>query len=278
MSLKTILVCLTSKDTAEELMAAAVPLARTHRAHLIGLHTLEALMVYPGIAMHVPDPVFAHFNESQQAETDAIEATFRKHTDHETFVSEWRFLRTESVRAADRMVESARAADLVIMPRENREWDRGDQAQAQDRVIRESGRPVLVIPKGYSGPTIGKSAVLGWADTREAARAAHDLIRVAQPDAAVDILSVGTMAEELLDAPANAMAESMTRHGLKATVTHRPKDGLNVADVLNQHAFEVGADMIVTGAFGHSRTYDFVIGAATNALLHDAKFPVMFSK
>lgn len=279
MTLKTILVCLTAKETADELLAAAVPLARAHGAHLIGLHTLEALMVYPGIAMHVPDPINSQFTKNQLAEAAAIEAVFVKHTKPEEFISEWRSLRTESTTAADRMVESARAADLVIMAHENREWDRADQAHAQDLVIRNSGRPVVVLPNGYSGPEIGNSAVLGWSETREATRAAHDLIRICQPGAKVNIVSVGApMAEELKDFPANAIAEMMARHGLLPTVTHRPKDGLSVAEVLNQQAFEVGADMIATGAFGHSKSYDFVIGAATYELLREAQLPVLFSK
>jgi len=69
-----------------------------------------------------------------------------------------------------------------------------------------------------------------------------------------------------------------TRHGPSVELVHRDKDGEKIADVLGQEAFEVGADMMATGAFGHSRAYDFVIGAATRSLLSDAKLPVMFSK
>ena len=84
---KTILVCLTTPEHAETLLKAAVPLARKHGAHLIGLHTVEALLVYPGIAMHIPEPAFADFNISQKKEADAIKAVFTKHTENEDFVS-----------------------------------------------------------------------------------------------------------------------------------------------------------------------------------------------
>ncbi|MBT8412810.1 MAG: universal stress protein, partial [Boseongicola sp.] len=57
----------------------------------------------------------------------------------------------------------------------------------------------------------------------------------------------------------------------------RDRAGAEVAEVLMKQAFEQGADMIVTGAFGHSRVYDFVIGAVTHNLLKDAKLPVLFS-
>jgi nucleotide-binding universal stress UspA family protein len=74
------------------------------------------------------------------------------------------------------------------------------------------------------------------------------------------------------------IAEMFARHGLKPTLEHRQQSGNSIAEVLNQAAFEKGADLIVTGAFGHSRTYDFVIGATTHALLREQKLPVLFSK
>jgi len=279
MPIKTILVCLTNAEHADNLMKLAVPLAREHNAHLIGLHTIEALIVYPGIAMHVPGPAFAQFNESQRTQAKEIEDIFKKHTRNEDFISEWRLLKTQSTCAADRMVECARAADIVIMSREDRNWDRADQSHAQDRVIRDGGRPVIVVPHEYEGGAIGKSILLGWSETRESTRAAHDVIAVAAPDASVGIMRVGSKGDdELGDANANALAEHLDRWQMKATVIHRAKDGHSVAEMLNREAFETGADLVAVGAFGHSRTYDFVIGAATYDLLRNANLPVMFSK
>ncbi len=279
MGLKTLLVCLTTKEHADTLLNLAVPLARKHGAHLVGLHTVEALIVYPGIAMHIPEPAFGAFNESQREETAAIEAIFRERTQSEDFVSEWRVVRAEAASATMRMVESARAADLVIMAQEDRDADRSDQRHAPEQVIRHSGRPVIVVPLGYDGPLPGKRILLGWSDTREAARAAHDLVSVAAADAIVDVLRVGGSGQdELTDFEAIDLAGMYARHGLKAVVHHRERDGKEVAEVLTQVAFEQGADLMVTGAFGHSRTYDFVVGAATYDLLTTAKLPVMLSK
>lgn len=279
MALKTILVCLTTVEHADTILKFAVPLARRHNAHLIGLHTIEALLVYPTIAMHVPGPSFAHFNESQTKVAEDIRAAFDRHTKTEDFGSEFRLLHTESALAADRMVESARTAELVIMSHEDRQWDRADQSDAQDRVIRESGRPVVVLPLNYEGPVIGQNILLGWSDTREAARAAHDITDLAFAGANVTILRVGFRAQnEFADHNANALAENYARRGFKVSIQHREKGEKNVAETLNQMAFEAGADLIATGAFGHSRTYDFVIGAATYDLLRNSKLPVLFSK
>ncbi|WP_299632514.1 universal stress protein [uncultured Roseobacter sp.] len=279
MGLKTLLVCLTTTAHAETLMKLAVPLARKHDAHLIGLHTVEALVVYPGIAIHIPEPAFAAFNESQKKEAEAIKAIFAQHTENEDFQSEFRLVRAEAVSANERMVESARAADLVIMAHEDDEADRYDQRKAQTQVIRESGRPVIVVPLGYDGPAIGANLLLGWSDTREAARAAHDLLAVADEGAPLTVLRVGDVSQDpMADADGIDVAEMFSRHGLKPTLEHRETGGEGIAAVLNQVAFEKGADLIVTGAFGHSKAYDFVIGATTYALLRYSRLPVMFSK
>jgi len=279
MALKNILVCLTTLDHADTLLKVAVPLARKHGAHLIGLHIVEALVVYPGIAVHIPDTAFTAFKQSQKEESDAIKSVFLRQTQSEDFVSEFRLVRAEAQSAGERMIESARAADLIIMSHEDRISDRYDQRHAQTQMIRESGRPVIVVPLDYDGPEIGDNILLGWSDTREATRAAHDMLGLAKDGAAVTVLRIGkTHKDAFKDFGAMDMVEMCARHGLKPTLEHRDPMGDSIADVLQNVAFEQGADLIVTGAFGHSRTYDFVLGATTYALLQDQKRPVLFSK
>lgn len=279
MSLKTIVVCLTTPQHAETLMKVAVPLARRHNAHLVGLHTIEALAVYPGIAMHIPEPAFEAFNQSQSQEALAIEKVFDRYTKPEDFASEFRLLRAEAMSANERMVESARSADLVIMAHEDKDADRPDQRHAQASVIRQSGRPVIVVPLGYDGPPVGNNILLGWSNTREAARAAHDMLQLAEDGADVTVLRVGASAmDELHDAVGIDLSETLARHGLKPSLEYRGFAGRSIAGVMNEVALEKGADLLVTGAFGHSKAYDFVIGAATYSLLKDAKLPVLFSK
>ena len=276
---KTILVCLTTLDHADTLMKLAVPLARKHDAHLVGLHTLEAVLVYPSIAMHIPGPAFASFNESQNAQAKKIKAVFNRYTKNETFQSEYRLVRAEATSATERMVESARAADLVIMAHEDKDVDRYDQRHAQVEVIRNSGRPVIIIPLGYEGPEIGANIVVGWSDTREAARAAHDVLPLAEVGAQVTVLRVGHAPKDpLQDSDGIDVVETMSRHGLNSTLEYREPSSDGVAGVLNRVAFEKGADLIVTGAFGHSKVYDLVIGSTTYALLKDAQLPVLYSK
>jgi nucleotide-binding universal stress UspA family protein len=237
------------------------------------------MIVYPGIAMYIPAETIEDFSLSQQREAKKIEMIFRNQMKNESFACEWRLLKADSVTASDRMVESARSADLVIMSQDASSGQRYDYREAQEKVIRASGRPVLVIPRDYKVDAIGSNILLGWSGTREATRAAHDLISVSYKNANVGILRVGeNTQDELLDSSANEMAATYAHHGLKPAVIHRTNQQGSIAKVLLHEAFEMGADLLVTGAYGHSRTYDFVIGAATQEVLETAKLPVLFSK
>lgn len=279
MTIKTILTCLTEEATADSLMRAATTLARRHNAHLIGLHTVEALMVYPGIAMHIPDTVFETYGASQMAQSAALRAIFDRHTHAEAFVSEWRLLRSDSETAADRIVESARCADILLMAAAPADGDSSAHVHLVETVIRNAGRPVIVVPSGFDADTLGRVILIGWNGTREATRAAHDALSVLQEGDTAHILRVNDSSFGAdRDASTNDIAAAFARHGIDTTVVHKMWEQPGVAAALNREAFEKGADLIAIGAFGHSRAYDFVIGAATRELLRQTELPVMFSR
>ena len=275
--MKTILACLTGEEHAADVLSAAVPLARRHMAHLIGLHALEALIVYPGTSMHIPDVVYESMAQSQTKTADLLEAIFQDKVRPEDFVSEWRCVKAQTTPPAARIVEAARSVDLVIMAQADASEDRADRHYVLEHVIRQSGRPVLHVPNGYRGDVIGNKVIIGWSPTREATRAVHDAIPLMMPGADVAIVSVsgGDGAES---AGATELARALDRHGFKAEVVQRTAAKANIGEMLEREALERGADLIVTGAFGHSRVYDFVIGAVTLELMHSAVVPVLFAR
>lgn len=77
MSYKTVFVCLTTEEAAEQILPTASSIARGYAAHLVRLHTLQAIIPYPGIALHIDDPFFKEFNDRMSARDARIEAIFR---------------------------------------------------------------------------------------------------------------------------------------------------------------------------------------------------------
>ncbi|MEM8790671.1 MAG: universal stress protein [Pseudomonadota bacterium] len=279
MTIRTLLLALATEEAAQCLAAPAAALARRTGAHLIGLHVVEAIEIYPGIAMHFGPKEMVGFQQAQEEKAGKIREIFEGAMASEDFVTEWRLIHANAVTSADRIIEHARSVDMVMMCQELRETERRDQREVLERVIREAGRPVLVVPKMGKYEAIGSKAMVGWAPTAESARAAHDALGILGEGAEADIVTIHHASNEndLARDTAKQLALCYDRHGVKATVLDRIDDGLSIGDILLNESFERGSDLIVTGAFGHSRAYDMLFGATTSYLLDQMTSPVMFS-
>ncbi|MEM7545396.1 MAG: universal stress protein [Pseudomonadota bacterium] len=277
MSSKTILIVIQSVEEVPRLLSVAATIARDTNAHLIGLHVAET-MILLSEAAYLPVSLQDQLTESQTERAAEIDAAFTKATAGETFVSEFRFEKVTGATSADHIIEQARCADLVIMAQQRSDADNPTAEIALERTIRKSGRPVLVIPYAGDFEVVGKNAIVGWSATREATRAAHDAVGLIGEGSSAYILTVrSSRSDDRAVATAKELAQTYDRHGIKAEVAERLIDDISIADVLLNEAFERGADLIVTGAFGHSRIYDFVIGATTTKLLESMTAPVLFS-
>lgn len=279
MNYKTILVCLTNPSNAERLSRVAVNIARKFNSHLIGLHTMQSLDVYPGITVSISSQFEEEFTKSQIRDSEAIEAIFKRHADCEEFVSEWRCVEAQSISAADRIVEHARCVDLIIMPQPDVEHDRADQSTIQKHVIENSGRPVLVIPNYGEFDEIGENILVGWSATKEATRSIHDAIPFMQTAKNTNVLWISKInsQETYLAQSANEIATALDRNGVKVNVIHRVNSDIPIGDEILNEAADSGADLIVSGAYGHSRIYDFMVGATTPHLMKHMTAPVLFS-
>lgn len=278
MTYKTILVYLSTLKNADRLTKAACAVARKFDAHLVGLHTLQSMEVYPGVATYISSDITKSFNQTQKDEAARIEQAFNNVTRKEDFVSEWRCVFAQSTDASDRLVEHARCADLIIMAQPD-DTDHLNQKHIIREVIEGSGRPVLIIPKVGDFDKIGDNVLVGWSATKEATRAMHDAIPFFKDGGKANIFWLEKSSDEnsYLAHTAREMAACLDRHNVKVNVSRRVKSGVSVGDEILNEVSDTGSDMIVAGAYGHSRVYDFTIGATTPHLIEHMTVPVLFS-
>ncbi|MFN0113128.1 MAG: universal stress protein [Paracoccaceae bacterium] len=145
-----------------------------------------------------------------------------------------------------------------------------------ETLIFGSGRPTLVVAEDAPPSSFGHVAI-AWDGSRVATRAVADAHEFLRRAARVTIVSV-TDEKVLPEAsPGSRLAEHLARHGIEAAVSQVRGEGRAIATVLQDQARGIGADLMVMGAFGHSRLRDFVMGGATNGVLHDLKLPVLLS-
>jgi len=145
-----------------------------------------------------------------------------------------------------------------------------------ETVIFASGRPTLLVSQDAS-PSQYQHVMIAWDGSRVATRAvadAHEFLRLAKT---VTIAVVTD--EKALPAgnPALRLSEYLDLHGINTTVALVQAGRRPIAAALQDHALKIGADLMVMGAFGHSRMRDFVMGGATAGILRDLKLPVLLS-
>jgi nucleotide-binding universal stress UspA family protein len=168
----------------------------------------------------------------------------------------------------------ARVHDLTIL-------DAEPVAMAVDRglieaVLMRSGRPLIVVPTGRSA-FAGERIAVAWDGSAKAARAVADALPFLRAATAVDIVAV--MGEkDLADSlPGSELAPHLARHGVRATVTDLPVEDDDVAETLRRHAALFRADMLVMGAFVHSRMRELILGGTTHSLLTASPVPLFLS-
>jgi len=278
MSYKTILVHLNDKRRAAAVLGPAIHLARRFNAHLIGMH-VYASMPAPPVAMAYGAQVLGSVMAAERQEADLIAATFAEATANQSFVAEWRCLKVPHVDLAGVVMEHGRTADLIVAGQTDPDWDLSPLMDFPERLALESGRPVLVVPYAGRFGEIGRNVVIAWKGSRESARAVFDALPILAGAEKVHILEVkerGSRAADAL-APDTTIAASLARHGIKPTVRTSVAADISVGDDILSRLSDLDADLLVMGAYGHSRMRELVFGGATRHIARHMTVPTLFS-
>ncbi|HEX4369649.1 MAG TPA: universal stress protein [Rhodopila sp.] len=285
MKLRDLVVLLDGTGRDEAKLAVAVGLARRHDAHLTGLCALELLLpADTSFALSgYPDlwalPEFSRKIEGE-ARTKAalIEGPFREMLRREGLAGDWRLETGPLIQAVARR---AQTTDLMVVGQADPDRPLPPAARTLvEDILMTAGRPLLLVPYAGTFETVGSATLIGWTPTRESARAVHDALPLLAPSGHVTVLTVelpGSVSEA--DAvPTADIAEHLSRHGLAVTAARTVvSDGLPAADVLLDYASDIGADLLVVGGYGHSRTREMIMGGVTRDLLRHMTLPVLMS-
>lgn len=137
-----------------------------------------------------------------------------------------------------------------------------------------TGRPVMVVPPGEPG-SVGGSVVIGWNRTPSAARAVAAALPFLASSRSVTVVSVTTGAKQ--GPSPQGIARYLSWHGVSAEVVEIPPDHRVVGEALLDEASERGADLVVMGAYSHSRLRELILGGVTRYVLQHPKVPVLMA-
>jgi len=282
MAYKTILFVTTGRSgpPAEDKAAldAAITLARREDAHLdvlaLGLDQTQVGYFYAGASA----VLYQETLERAQAEAETAEAAVRKRLAPED-------LRWSVERAVAQLGGisgliglQARFADLCLLPKPYGEGRSPADEAVLEAALFEGGCPVLVMPDGGDAPGRFDRIVVAWNQSPEALTAIRKAMPLLQKAAVVDITVVDPPSHgpERSD-PGGILSQWLARHGVRAEVSVLARTLPRVSEVLLRHCTDRDADLLVMGAYGHSRFREAILGGATRDMLEAASLPVFMA-
>jgi nucleotide-binding universal stress UspA family protein len=278
MSYKSILVHLDTSARAHPRLEIALQLAHRFHATLTGLFSTyvpprQAFFVMAGTADY-----YAEHERLRRERAGALERLFRAELARANVDGQW--IAAHGY-ANDVVPPYARLADLIVLGQTNPADPEAFVAeQFVDHIVLSAGRPVLVLPSAGTFAPLGRHVLIAWDGSREATRAIHDALPFLAHAAKVTLLTIHSPADQ---PPRNTIAGadvalSFARHGVKIDVRALSIEAdTPVGDALLSQTADLGCDMIVMGAYAHSRLHEVVLGGATRAMLESMTVPVLLS-
>jgi nucleotide-binding universal stress UspA family protein len=261
-------------------LAIAHDLAGVFDAHVIGIAVRRPIEIGYGDGFIYGDGmVTAGFIDQGRAELDA-EALAAEQAFYARFADragriDWRSISTFAP-LADQLAIEARSADLVISHIASRDLLDATRRVDTGDLVMQAGRPVLIVPPKCAGLALNH-VMLAWKDSRETRRAVADALPMLKKAARVTVVALAGKDElAQTEAAVTHVLGWLGHHGVGAERLVETAGG-DDADQLQRIALTQGADMIVAGAYGHSRMREWALGGVTRDLLMRDDRPALVS-
>lgn len=277
MGLNDIAVYVDCAEATKARVAFAAAFAKEHGAHLIGIGFAPTTL----LPLYGADVGFADMTEVLQSVktqcANALEA-FKACAEAEGVSAEARLMQGMSEEFPHDFAYVARHVDLAILgqPRD------GDPLIGQyalvERCLFASGRPVIIVPAAPGEIALKGTIVAAWDGSAEAARSINDALTFLKQAARVVLLAlvVGEEGEEH-PPPTDEMLAHLKRHGVRAEAMHVKASESDIGRQLLATAKGLDADLMVMGAFHHSRWREFILGGVTLTVLEQATIPLFMA-
>jgi nucleotide-binding universal stress UspA family protein len=149
-----------------------------------------------------------------------------------------------------------------------------------DRLVIESGRPVLIVPNAEAGlHRIADKVVVAWNGRREAAHAVYDALPILKCAQEVKVVWINPQLENEVsrEIPAADICAALARHNVRCEATEQVQLRGSVGETLLAFADEMNADLLVMGCYGDTRLREFAFGDASRHVLAHMALPVLMS-
>ena len=284
---KRILVHYDATPRGDRALTLALSLADRHDAHIIGYTVHWEPHVPTYAASHLPPELMESLIKEQEKVAKDVRTAFEHAVDAAGRAHRCEF-QTGKGDPAEDMISLARGCDIIVVGQAERGKEAAEIEELPETLVMDSGRPVLLAPyigeagarPGSAEGGVSEHVLLCWTDTKESARAMSEALPVMTGATKVTVLTVATAGgkDAQTDAvPGEDAARYLAAHGVDAELRRIVATNIDVGTAILNEAADIGASMIVMGAYGHSRLRETVLGGTTKTILHEMTAPVLMA-
>lgn len=268
----------TEEDTIR--LAQAESIARRFEAHLTGLYTNplpEYAYVMAIQSQLAPMGPILAFDQEIRKQGDVVVGRLKERFEKIPVASDIRRI-DAGVSILPRLCASAaRWSDLFVATAPYRgEASPGWEALVET-VLFESGQALFLVPQQYRASGTIRNILVAWRDTRESARALAEAMPLLRAATNVRLVMVDSLGEDEEHEDPLVVTAHLRYHGAKAELRSIEAKGRSVSEVLLGEAGKMAADLIVMGAYGHSRLREWMLGGTTREVVARAEVPILLA-
>jgi len=260
-------------DARGRRLATATALAADHRALLVGLFTRPPHMTPPAAVGRAASAAFLREMEAGlRDQEELVKAEFERAAAKAGVSAEWLAYDGEIMEG---LAYQSHVSDLLVVSQAPPGTVEGIvSGNRPDLAMLVAGCGTLIVPHGDGPAETGKRVVIAWERTREACRAVHDAMPILRRASSVTVLTC----RATRDRPGQVLRAHLERHGVRAEVRADYGSNDEIGEIIQEHAAELSADLIVMGAFGHSRLREMILGGTTRHMLSHSTVPLFMSR
>jgi nucleotide-binding universal stress UspA family protein len=269
MSIKDILVHVDPLPGCEERVRLTIHLAKRFGAFVTGVFVLPSPgMLIPPESGPAAAAVATYLCELEQAAAETGQQ-FLNRLRGDGLDGAWHM---EHGAAAFNIARRARPTDLVVLGQHDR--DLLTVLPRPEDVVLSCGLPVLVVPFAGRFDSVGNNAAIAWNGSRESARAVHDALPLLMPQKKATVVSINPGSDD--EDIRGDLVRHLVRQGFDAKAeTHVTK--LTPAELMLSRIADNGNDLVIMGAYGHSRVRETILGGMTRDMLRSMTVPVLMA-
>ncbi len=278
MAYKTVLTVLTDEAAAQSALEAGVVVARREAGHLdvlcVGVDRTQTGYYYAGAnALILQETI-----DRAQKDAEALSAMAASRLNPEDVTWSTETAVAQIAGLARLVSERARFADLVVLPKPYGKGKSVEDEAVLEAALFEGSAPVLVVPESGPGAQPPRRIVIAWNESAEALSAVRKAMPLLVHADLVDVVVVDPPhhGPDRSD-PGGRLSQLIARHGARVEVSVVARTMPRVSDVIRRHATDRQADLIVMGAYGHSRFREAILGGATRNMLEQTEIPVLMA-